>query len=415
MTATPVIYNLFPLLAGPFPQWTPHLERARDMGFNWIYFNPVSYPGFSGSLYSIKDYYGFHPMLAPDGDAQAAQAFADVLARMGKMGLSPMMDLVVNHTAIDSPLIDSHPGWFARDNDGKPLRPGAMDGGEWVTWGDLATVDNTGSADRAALWDYWDRLIAHHQALGVKGFRCDAAYHVPAALWRHLIGHARTRDPEVRFFAETLGCQVEDVEILAQAGFSYVFNSSKWWDYVEPWCLEQYEKTRVLVPSIAFAESHDTPRLARETGGDVGQILARQAFATAFSTGVMMTMGFEFAATRPLNVVRTRPDDWLQRPGTATDLTAAITEINALKTTHPALRLEGPMVWVDIGPAPVTTLDKFTPDGTRKVRIRISQKPGEPVPNDPGDDFAEATEITPDCLLTHHAPFRLFADGAPQP
>ena len=55
------IYNLFPLLAGPFPRWRPHLQRAADMGFNWIFVNPVQRPGKSGSLYSIADYFELNP------------------------------------------------------------------------------------------------------------------------------------------------------------------------------------------------------------------------------------------------------------------------------------------------------------------------------------------------------------------
>jgi len=51
-----IIYNLFPLLAGKFTEWDSHLLRASEMGFNWVFVNPVNYPGFSGSLYSVKDY-----------------------------------------------------------------------------------------------------------------------------------------------------------------------------------------------------------------------------------------------------------------------------------------------------------------------------------------------------------------------
>ena len=29
-----LIYNLFPLLAGPCGSWKPHLERAAKMGFD---------------------------------------------------------------------------------------------------------------------------------------------------------------------------------------------------------------------------------------------------------------------------------------------------------------------------------------------------------------------------------------------
>ena len=48
-----LIYNLFPLLAGPCGRWEPHLKRAADMGFDWVFVNPVQKPGSSGSLYSI--------------------------------------------------------------------------------------------------------------------------------------------------------------------------------------------------------------------------------------------------------------------------------------------------------------------------------------------------------------------------
>jgi starch synthase (maltosyl-transferring) len=58
-----IIYNLFPLLAGNFTEWDSHLSRASEMGFNWVFVNPVNLPGFSGSLYSIKDYFDFNPLL----------------------------------------------------------------------------------------------------------------------------------------------------------------------------------------------------------------------------------------------------------------------------------------------------------------------------------------------------------------
>ncbi|NIR42418.1 MAG: alpha-amylase, partial [Gemmatimonadetes bacterium] len=63
MAEGPRIYNLFPLLAGPVEEWAKHLGRVADMGFNWVYVNPFHYPGFSGSLYAVKDYYELHPLL----------------------------------------------------------------------------------------------------------------------------------------------------------------------------------------------------------------------------------------------------------------------------------------------------------------------------------------------------------------
>ena len=51
------IYNLFPLLAGPFSRWTEHFTRAAAMGFDWAFVNPIQQPGASRSLYSIADYF----------------------------------------------------------------------------------------------------------------------------------------------------------------------------------------------------------------------------------------------------------------------------------------------------------------------------------------------------------------------
>ena len=39
------IYNLFPLLAGKVSAWEEHLDRIAGMGFNWIFLNPIHYPG----------------------------------------------------------------------------------------------------------------------------------------------------------------------------------------------------------------------------------------------------------------------------------------------------------------------------------------------------------------------------------
>ena len=39
------IYNLFPLLAGKFTEWPAHLKRAHEMGFDWIFVNPIQKTG----------------------------------------------------------------------------------------------------------------------------------------------------------------------------------------------------------------------------------------------------------------------------------------------------------------------------------------------------------------------------------
>ncbi|MCC6751283.1 MAG: alpha-amylase [Deltaproteobacteria bacterium] len=336
-----LIYNLFPRLAGHLGQWTAHAERAQRMGFNWLFINPVQYPGFSGSLYAVKDFYRLNPAFIPPGSADPMEDLRRALEVMHGQGLKVMLDLVVNHTSKDCPLIKEHPTWFRRDRDGNPVSPSAIDPADArkvTVWGDLAEVDNAGSGDRAGLWAYWTAMVQFYLELGFDGFRCDAAYKVPPRLWEQLIGAARRLRPGALFAAETLGCRLGEVRALKGVGFDYLFNSSKWWNFDQPWCLEQHTELQSVAPSIAFPESHDTPRLMAESGGLEAVQKQRYAFAAAFSSGVMVPIGYEHCFTRPLHVVHSSPEDW---EATGHDLRWFIERINRLKVHHPVLGAEG--------------------------------------------------------------------------
>jgi len=369
MTA-PLIYNLFPLLAGPFKDWGSHLERARRMGFNWVFVNPFHLPGASGSLYAVKDHYGFHPLLLdPDGGDPAGQLRGVVDLAHG-LGLKMMMDLVINHTAVDSPLAKRHINWYRRDDHGKVIRPGAWDNGKWVTWGDLGSIDNAGSPDRNGLWQYWRGLVAYYAGIGFDGFRCDAAYQVPQELWRYLIGTAKECWPRLQFFAESLGCTIEQTLELARAGFDFTFNSSKWWDFSEPWCLKQYRESAPVIPSISFPESHDTERLAAELGGHREAVRQRFVFAAFFATGLLVPMGFEYGFRRRLHVVQTRPSDW-EEP--SWDDTEFIAQANALKGRHEVWQQEGPVDTLDAGNERVLALYKSSRDGHQRGLLLVNK------------------------------------------
>lgn len=340
MSRGPVIYNLFPKLAGAMKGWIAHIRRAKDMGFDTVYVNPFHYPGFSGSIYAPKDYYGYDPLLLGIDRRPGHEQLREVVHAARDLGMRFMMDLVINHTSIDCPLIEKHPTWFKRDKDGKVENPTAMDPADSrkvTTWGDLAEVDNASSPDKDALWDYWTRMVLFYQEMGISDFRGDAAYKVPAELWAKIIQAVRARDPQSRFFAETLGCKLEEVAPLAGAGFDYLFNSVKWWDMGAPWLLEQFEQFRKVAPSVAFPESHDTPRLAEELDGHVEALKSRYAFAALFSAGVMTVFGYEFAYRKALNVVKTNPFDAEPRK---TDISMFIGQVNHIKATHPIFNVD---------------------------------------------------------------------------
>ncbi len=333
-----IIYNLFPLLGGPFSQWQPHLERAKAMGFDWIFVNPIQYPGMSGSLYSVKDYHQFNPLLLDD---QSTLTPEDQVRRMTetahRMGLKIMIDLVINHCAIDAELIRQKPEWFLWDGD-SIAHPSCDEDGHTVVWGDLAKFDHH-THDREGLYQFFRGVVQYLIDLGFDGFRCDAAYQVPRELWSRLIHDTKQGREDMLFAAETLGCTADQTRETAEAGFDYVFNSSKWWDYSSPWLLAQYALIREAAPSISFPESHDTQRLADELNDNTAGLKQRYLFAALFSSGVMMPIGFEYGFRKKLHVVNTRPSDWEH---TQIDLTDFIKDVNSIKKAHPVFQEECP-------------------------------------------------------------------------
>lgn len=335
-----IIYNLFPTLAGTFGSWQPHMERAAAMGFDWVFVNPVQQTGSSGSLYSIADYFALNPILVdPESPDSAEDQLRNAIRGAEELGLKVMIDLVINHCSVDSDLLRSHPQWFVWEAPGQVSHPSCNENGKRVVWKDLAQFDHRGTRDREGLFQYLLAVVEHLIALGFKGFRCDAAYQIPRKVWERLIRETRKKYPEVLFLAETLGCPPDQTRETAAAGFDYIFNSAKWWDYHAPWLLQQYHLTRDVAPSISFPESHDTERLCEELNGNVEGLKRHYLFTALFSAGVMMPIGFEFGFRRKLHVVKTRPEDWEE---TAVDLTGFITKVNELKARYRIFQEDAP-------------------------------------------------------------------------
>ena len=407
------IYNLFPPLAGAIPSWEGHLDRIADMGFTWIYLNPIHTPGLSGSLYAVKDYFGVNPLFHPENGSDPEAALKHFLKEARNRGIKVMLDLVINHTAIDSPLVAEHPQWYAKDDLGGIKRPGAIDpanASHVTVWGDLAELEYWPPPDPEGLLHYWDAVVAKYLGLGFMGFRADAAYKIPGEFWGRLINEARSLEPQAQFFAETLGCRLEECGQLSSAGFDFLYNSSKWWDFQAPWCLEQYNRFRRVAPSISFPETHDTERLAAQSQG--APEVARQSylFAAFFSTGLMIPMGFEYGFQKKLHVVETRPQDW-EAP--TYDLRQYIAGVNRMKRNCPVLLEEGPMARLNPQGEPVALLLKS--GVSRKGRVlAVVNRTWEPqtvtLPNLAvmGGPKTAWQDITPDTIPIKPQPGRKF-------
>lgn len=410
MTTGPRIYNLFPLLGGSYAQWEQHLPRIAKMGFEWVYVNAIHQTGGSGSLYAVRDHFNLNPLFRGKGQKSDVELFRRFVNRARNLGLRVMVDLVATHVSKDSRMVAEHPGWFVYAPDGTLRSPSVVDPADAsrvTTWHDLAVI-NYGTPDlQGAIVEYWTHVLRFLIDLGVLGFRGETAYQVPVEVWRQVIAFARQYKPEAVFLADTLGCRMDQVEPLRSAGFEYLYNSSKWWDFQADWLLDQYEFFRHLAPTVGFPESCTTTRLAADLAQagvtDARMVAARcrqaYAFAALFSTGISMPIGFEHGFKTRLDNTTTRPDLW-EAP--AFDISDYITEVNRLKALLPVLNEEGPQERLFIPRNPAVALLRRT-DSREAGVLTLLNPTGQIIPKlDPrellvnhGLDVVEFTEVTP--------------------
>lgn len=303
-------YNLFVPLLGNIKNWYSHIDRIKKIGFQWVYINPITYTGFSGSLYATKYYYKYNPAFftSPEKDI-AEKEIKDFVLYCKNNNIKLMIDLVINHSSKDCNLVEEHFEWY-KLKDGKLVSPGAWDNGKWIEWGDLASFNNeriilneNNEKIENPIWNYWKELIKHNLELGFSGFRCDAAYKVPKELWQYLISDAKKENKDIIFFAESLGCSLEDTKNLIEAGFDYVASSAKWWDYESEWFIEQYDLARENCKQIAFPSNHDTERLITEYKGNIWKLKQTFLFTAIVCDMWMITLGDEYGFNKRCKVV----------------------------------------------------------------------------------------------------------------
>ena len=368
-------YNLYPKLVGSMDTWIEHFDRIQAMNFDWLYINPINYPGFSGSDYAIKNYYQYHPLYVtgnmdfdrPETHVENGnQLLKKVCQEAQQRGIKVMMDLVINHTAFDSPLCQDHPEWYEQSLDGKLVHPGAKDGDKWIEWKDLAQINNAHSSDRDNLWHYWLEMILFYMDLGVRGFRCDAAYHVPTELWCFLIPRIKEKYPDALFLGETLGCTTKQVVDIAQAGFDFISNSFKWWDLKDQWFLEQNKAYSDHAPSMSFPENHDTIRCAQEFNGNQHQALLRYELGAYICSSISTTIGFEYGFERQINVVKTNPSWW---ESGCYDISDEIARINKIKASYDVLQEDNIIEILALGDGQLFGFTKESRNGQEKIMI----------------------------------------------
>ncbi len=99
---------------GSLDQWKPHLQEAKDRGYNMLHYTPLQQRGESQSPYSLADQTAYDAELFEanwKGSKEDGQRRMKEMLKVAKVeyGLLSLTDVVLNHTANNSPWLIDHP------------------------------------------------------------------------------------------------------------------------------------------------------------------------------------------------------------------------------------------------------------------------------------------------------------------
>ncbi|XP_059049795.1 glycogen debranching enzyme [Achroia grisella] len=113
---------------GPLPRWPRVLRVAREAGYTMLHFTPVQELGASDSSYSIANRLRLDPRYSGDSGREAT--FADVENVISKIRnewqMASISDVVLNHTANETPWLTEHPEATYNCGTCPHLRPAAL-------------------------------------------------------------------------------------------------------------------------------------------------------------------------------------------------------------------------------------------------------------------------------------------------
>lgn len=97
---------------GPLDQWKQHFKEAKDRGYTMLHYTPLQQRGESNSPYSIRNQLGYdRTLFGADLSEEEGRKEVEKVLKIARdeHGLLSLTDVVLNHTANDTPWLTDHP------------------------------------------------------------------------------------------------------------------------------------------------------------------------------------------------------------------------------------------------------------------------------------------------------------------
>lgn len=325
-----------------------HLDELKDMGVKTVWLSPVfkmrtdkffGHGAFHG--YWVEDFDQVEPRF---GDTATLVKLSDELHARG---MKLILDIVLNHVAMDSPKLAQHPGWFHGN--------GALE--NWNDPGELTTHDVHGlpdlNQDNPEVYDFLLKTsLAWLDTLKPDGFRLDAVKHIDDGFWvRYNKAILEAAPPGFILLGEVLDGDHRQISATMRNGmFNSMFDFPLYFALVDVYCRDQnpaklasvfssdrtYDKPELLATIL---DNHDLPRIASDCKGDMDRIRQALTFQLTSRGFPVINYGTEAAlegAKEPENRADMRFD--------SQPLREHIKSLLALRDRHESLRNGAPIV-----------------------------------------------------------------------
>jgi starch synthase (maltosyl-transferring) len=298
--ASPRIYYVHPLLAGPLECWPTHLDRAAAAGFTHILLAP---PFRADSVLLAEDFDRPHSALNAGDDALAALGrVADLSARAG---LVPLLDVMLDGVAAGGATAARRPDIFRAPDPARWLDPRFYTRG-----GTFSPSRFDDAAEATTLW--WRERLAAWLGTGLRGFRFVGLGAVGPAALRALTASVHAGDPSALALGWTLGLGDAGIDALVDSGLDHVFAPLPGWDFRDERFWTALARLRRVARVLLPVEAPFGARLGRRVIDPAHRAAARRRaawFAATVADGWLMPMGFEYDAIEPFDPRRDTPAD----------------------------------------------------------------------------------------------------------
>ena len=314
--------------SGTLNEFTPQLERLKDLGVKILWFMPVQPIGIKNRKGSLGSYYAVRDYMALNPEYGSMEDWIKMVNKAHQLGMKVIIDWVANHTAYDHHWTVSNPEFYNKDEKGNIIPPVA-------DWHDVADLNFDNRELRNSMIEamkFWLR------ATDIDGFRCDVAEMVPTDFWQDCIRELRSTKRDIFMLAEG-----EKVELHNKA-----FDMTYAWGVLHPMndiaagkktvkALDDYLKEQENFPKSAirmyFTSNHDENTWNGsnwEKMGDKSKAFA--ALTYAFKGMPLIYSGQEADMRKRLKFFDKDTIDFSKLP-----LLDFYQRLNKLKATEPAL------------------------------------------------------------------------------